>query len=180
MHFTVKEQPVIGTPGQDLGCGQCMISICLTCALHCQRIACRWDPRARTGLWTVHNFLMLDTYPWQSKNAHHGDPKQSSKLALKHKKDANAFKMHPSYAGSVVYRYNRSTFSFEVWASQHEAVLVSSLPMKSRERWAYDMKNISAKHVPHVTYTECQAQNDSIHGHILGTFRHNSFQQTRP
>ena len=53
-------------------------------------------------------------------------------------------------------------------------MLIRSLPMKSRQRWAHDVTYISATNADlaaDVTYIDCQTQNGSADSHVFATFK---------
>ena len=79
---------------------------------------------------------------------------------------------------SLFYQYSWITevlFSFEFDVLRAQAMLVHSLPMKSRERLVHDvMPYNSAIHaglVHDVTDTDCMTQNGSAHGPVFATFK---------
>ena len=88
-----------------------------------------------------------------------------------------------SFAGLMwlfhLYLCNRSTFFFQIWGLQGAAMLVHSLPMKSRQWVAHGIPNTSAIRddpaiqadlVHDITDKDCQMQNGSTHSHVFVTF----------
>ena len=67
------------------------------------------------------------------------------------------------------YLFNRITFLLEFRVPQGAAILVCSLPIKSRKRMARDLRNISAGYFNQPD-TDCIAQSGRAHDRVVGTF----------
>ena len=67
-------------------------------------------------------------------------------------------------------KYRRCTFLRQIWALCVAAVLICSLPIKSRERLAHDVVDACGTRGSldyDIRDTDCQTQNGGAHGHIL-------------
>ena len=100
-----------------------------------------------------------------------GGPNQRGKLAWKHRKCLSISVCRLCAAALPIFMQPKYFFPPQIWAPWSTAMLVRSLPMKSRKKVGSWHNRHTHVHLVHdVADTDCQTQNGGFHRHVFMTF----------